>query len=158
MAITYTLTLSSPLTADEVAQELLTIAQEQDLLDTSVPADDLTRDGKATIHGTWLKVVDEDLSEDDPVADLGIRPAVSVFFRYKKEGYETQDDDLTKMVASLLKRFAEDAVLHFEYDSIWLLRRNGELLVNDTTEEWTPSRLALLPESFGRATLKFPSD
>lgn len=158
MALCYTLTLASPLTADEVSRELLAIAQEHGLLGASVPADGLSRDGESTVHGTWLCVLDEETSEDDPVTDLGISPGASVFFRYEKDGYETQDDDLIRVVASLLRRFAEDVVLHFQYDSIWLLRRDGELLVSDATEEWTPSRLALLPEPFRYAALEFPSD
>jgi hypothetical protein len=156
MSLGYTLAFARPLTAGDVARELLVIAREQDLLDASTSVDDLLEDGKATVHGTWLRVLDEDPAEDDPVADLGITPGVSVFFRYKKEGYATQDDDMTRMVSFLLSRFTEDAVLHLEYDSIWLLRRSGELLVNDTTQEWTSSRLALLPSPYRRAALRFP--
>jgi hypothetical protein len=55
---------------------------------------------------------------------------------------------MIRLVSDLLDRIPGDAVLHFQYEQIWLLRRNDELSLNERSDIWPPQRLALGTPTF----------
>lgn len=55
----------------------------------------------------------------------------------------------------LLDRVTGDAVLHYEYSEVWLLRRDGQLVLSDSDDVWHPEHLARVPHRYERARLVF---
>jgi hypothetical protein len=88
--------------------------------------------------------------------DLGFVPTVRVAFRLGKvTDMSAQQDDMIRLVSGLLDRVPGDAVLHYEYEYIWLLRRDGELSLNERSDIWPPQRLAAVHQPYRRATYAF---
>src|ERR1044072_235904 len=48
--------------------------------------------------------------------------------------------------APLPRALPPDAVLTFESEIVWLLRRNGQLTISERGDFWTPDMVALLPQ------------
>jgi len=157
MAIDYTLALGTSLPASEVARELHEAARDLDVIDPSVTLDVLLDPGTVTTAGTWMRVVEAKPSPWNPVAeDLGFVPTVRVVFEPDKTvDHSAQQDDMIRLVSELLARIPGNSVLHSGYEQIWLLRRDGDLSVNERTDMWPPARLALLTQPYRRATHTF---
>lgn len=70
------------------------------------------------------------------------------------KGTETSDqqDDMILLIARLLEWVDGDAVLQYRYEEVWLLRRNGELILNEGDDLWRPKRLALMTQPYRRET------
>lgn len=93
------------------------------------------------------------------VSDLGFTPTVSVAFRLGKASEITaQQDDMIRLVSGLLSLFPGDAVLHFEFEVIWLLRRADDLSLNEQDDLWPPRRLALISKPYRRVTYHFAAE
>jgi hypothetical protein len=90
------------------------------------------------------------------IEDLGFTPTVRVEFRLDKfTDMSDQKDDMIRLVSDLLDRVPGDAVLHFQYEQIWLLRRDGDLSLNERGDIWPPQRLAMVSQPYRRATYAF---
>ncbi|MDT7797847.1 MAG: hypothetical protein QOI78_1280 [Actinomycetota bacterium] len=89
------------------------------------------------------------------VTDLGITPTVAAGFSlYKQDKIAEQQDDMIRLVAGLLQDVPGDALLS-GMDTIWLLRPNGDLTVNEQDDIWPPRRRAALRQPYRRATETF---
>lgn len=157
VAISYDLDMATPLPAAHVARELHDAAQSIGLFDASVTLEQVLNEGAATELGTWIRVYE---SKPRPwnavITDLGFTPAVSVVFRLDKEGeISDQQDEMIRLVSSVLDRVPGDAVLHKDLEQIWLLRRSGDLNVSEQADLWPPHRLSALSHHYRRATLAF---
>ncbi|MFI1565565.1 SitI3 family protein [Streptomyces sp. NPDC020490] len=154
MAIEYDLDCATDLSANEVAAHLEEVGKETGVLDASVTAERLV-EGAATRRGTWITVVTPRPPQPwhPIVIDLGFAPTVDVAFRMDK-GVEVSDqqDDMIRLVAPLLRRVDGDAVLHFQFEQVWLLRRNGELSLSEEDDLWRPGRLSLMTQPYHRET------
>lgn len=160
MAISYSLDMAAPVPADQVAHALRDAALSVGLLDPSNSASTLL-EGTRTRTGTWVRVVPARPRPWDPViTDLGFTPTVLAIFRLDKMGaLDHQQDDVVRLVAGLLARVAGDAVLHFQNEVIWLLRRDGKIAVSERDDIWPPQRLAgLSPLQFVRQTHTFSEE
>lgn len=160
MAISYSLALATPSTTAQVAHALHDLAQAAALFDASVTPQLLLTDGAVTAAGTWIRVIEARPQPWNPViTDLGLTPTVSLAFRLDKTGdIPTQQDHMIQLVSGLLEEVPGDAVLHFEYETIWLLRRADDLSVNERDDLWPPQRLALITEPYRRATHHFSEE
>jgi hypothetical protein len=78
-----------------------------------------------------------------------------VFRQDKVTDTAAQTDDMTRLVSDLLDHIPGDAVLHFDYDYIMLLRRNGELTLHESDDIWPPDRLATIHQPYRRTTHAF---
>ncbi|MFJ9949126.1 SitI3 family protein [Kitasatospora sp. NPDC091207] len=163
MAIAYSLDLATPLTASEVADKLDEIARPQSLFGAEENAGTLTGDGAVTIRGTWVKVVaTKAIPWGDPL--IGGRPfgsTVSVAFRLDKmTDISGQQDDTVRLTLGLLGQVPGDAVLHLDYEDVWLVRQGGELSLNERSDLWPAQRLATVPQPYRRQTqdFYFPED
>ncbi|MEW2043957.1 SitI3 family protein, partial [Streptomyces sp. NPDC005534] len=85
------------------------------------------------------------------ITGLGFTPTVGVGFRLAK-GVEVSDqqDDMIRLVTPLLERIDGDAVLHFQFEQIWMLRRKGELSLSEDDTLWRPQRLAVVTQPYRR--------
>lgn len=157
MAISYSLDIATATPATEVAAALREIGGFTGLFDESVTPDRILDEGAATRFGTWLRVVQTTPRPNHPiVTDLGINPTVLVVFRLDKDNrIADQQDDVIRLTTGLLSRIPGDAVLHYQLETIWLLRRSGELTINERDDIWPPHRLALLDQPVRRATHTF---
>lgn len=145
MAISYSLDMATTAPATQVAHELSRI----------VGADDLLA-GARTERGTWVRVIEAKPRPWNPVTtDLGFTPNVSVVFRLDKEDINAQQDDMVRAVSSLLGRILGDAVLHSNYEDIWLVRRSGELMLSEQADLWPSPRLAAVVQPYRRETHVF---
>jgi hypothetical protein len=157
MAIEYTLALGTPLTTAQVAGELHQAAQALGLFDATVTPELLLDDVGRSRFDTRIQVVDANPRPWNAVIeDLGFTPTVRVEFRLDKfTDMADQKDDMIRLVSDLLDRVPGDAVLHFQYEQIWLLRRNGELSLSEQEDIWPPQRLAAVHQPYRRATHTF---
>jgi hypothetical protein len=157
MAVEYDLEMATPMPAAQVADELLDAARTNAVFDAPVGPEELLADGALTRLGTWVKVYEPNPSPWDAVtSDLGFTATVSIGFRFNKfTAMPEQDDDMVRLVSNLLDHVPGDAVLHFQLEKIWLLRRNGELSVSEDPHAWPQHRLAFLSQPYRRATHKF---
>lgn len=160
MAISYSFDVATRSTAAQVAGALYDLAMASGMLDEPVSPESLLTEGVVTAYGTWIRVQEDRPEPREPVvSDLGFTPTVSIVFRLGKDNPATdQQDDMIRLVSGLLGRFPGDAVLHFQYETIWLMRRAGELSLNKRDDLWPPHRLALMSEPYHRATYHFAEE
>ncbi|MFI9047546.1 SitI3 family protein [Streptomyces sp. NPDC053427] len=161
MAIAYDLQMATAAPVGECARELCDVARSAGLLDASVTAGHLIGEGAVTGAGTWMRVGEERPPPwGCPVTeDLGFAPTVYALFRLGKSSDPSlQQDDMIRLASGLLTRIPGDAVLHFQYEVIWLLRRRGELSLNARDDLWRPHRLAAVAPPYRRATYAFAEE
>jgi hypothetical protein len=157
MAIDFDLEMATPLPGPQVAVELCDVARTFGLFDEAVTPEQILEEGARTRSDLWVRVLDVSPDPRNPVAeDLGFIPTVRVAFRLGKfTDMSAQQDDMIRIVSHLLDRVPGDAVLHFQYEYIWLLRRGGELSLNERSDIWPPQRLAAVRQPYRRATYAF---
>lgn len=106
--------------------------------------------------GGWFDVDVAEYDPPDPVQDrFGFAPTINVYFGLAKFGdFEAQETDVLRLALGVLARIRGDALLHFEHDEVWLLRRGEKLTVNESL--WKPQQLGLLrPQPHERGLLAF---
>ena len=105
--------------------------------------------------GGLLVTVREDREVDLVISE----PTVHVGFRLDKfSDLGLQQDVMVGVVADVLAADGGDAVLHFQYETIWLLRRGSSLLLHADDELWPAHRVALVPGVTGRRAMSYPED
>ncbi|MFB7126463.1 SitI3 family protein [Kitasatospora sp. NPDC056273] len=83
-------------------------------------------------------------------------PTVSVAFRLGKDTDPSgQQDDMTRLADALLARVPGDAVLHLDYEDVWMVRQDGQLTLSERSDVWPPNRLAAISEPYRRQTHEF---
>ncbi|SDM25714.1 SitI3 family protein [Allokutzneria albata] len=157
MAISYRLQIATPMPSVEVARVLRDADLQTGLLDDAVPVEQILDEGVLSERGTWVRVTESKPKQWDPVvADLGFTPTASVTFRMgHSHPVHEQQDDMIALTAEVLNRVPGDAVLHFQFEVIWLLRRDGQLTLNERDDIWPPHRLALVDIPYRRETHAF---
>lgn len=160
MAISYSLDIAAPVNVRQIAQEILHAARSLGLIDAHASPDSFL-DGADLTRGTWVRVTEAKVQAWNPVVtDLGFTPTAWLVFRLDKEvPLDPQVDDLMRLSVGLLDLVSGDAVLHRDFEDILLLRRSGQLLLNERDDLWTPQRLAAVrPRRFRRETHAFAED
>ncbi|MGW3178964.1 SitI3 family protein [Kitasatospora sp. NPDC001119] len=158
MAISYSLDLVTTWTTAEVARSLAEAARPMRLFDASASVDTLLGDGALTEHRTWIRVTPcRPTPWGDPrIGGRVFTPTVSVAFRLAKHtDIPGQQDDMTRLTDVLLAQVPGDAVLHLDYEDVWLVRQDGELVLNERSDLWPPNRLAAVPGPYRRRTHEF---
>ncbi|MEU3566770.1 SitI3 family protein [Kitasatospora sp. NPDC006786] len=166
MAISYSLELVTPWAPVRVARRLVDVARPMRLFvvpataPATVPAtaDTLLADGALTVHGTWIRVTPlKPTPWGDPrIGGRVFTPTVSVAFRLgKTTDVSGQQDDMIRLSDALLARVPGDAVLHLDQEDVWMVRRDGELILGERSDSWPPDRLATVSGSYRRRTYEF---
>ncbi|MFI6860587.1 SitI3 family protein [Streptomyces sp. NPDC050421] len=159
MSISYDLDMATEQSASQVAHELCDIARTAGLFDDSITPELVLDDGALTTKGMWIRVGKETRSWSPVIADLGFTPTVWAAFQpARPSDYSDQQDDMIRLVSGLLDRAPGDAVLHFQSEVIWLLRRGSELSLNERDDLWPPHRLAAVSQPNRRATHHFSEE
>ncbi|ARF57230.1 SitI3 family protein [Streptomyces gilvosporeus] len=164
MAISYDLDMATAMSAAEVAGALCEVGRSAGLFDAAASAELILGEGVVTTGGTWIRAGEPRLdglprSWDPVVGDLGITTTVWAFFRLGRgTPSPTQQDDMIRLVDGLLGRVRGDAVLHFQSEQIWLLRRGDGLSLSDDDDLWRPHRLAAVAHPYRRASLAFSGE
>ncbi|MBV9952598.1 MAG: hypothetical protein JO291_11645 [Acidimicrobiia bacterium] len=87
---------------------------------------------------------------------FGFVPTTWIHFRIGPGDVGPQLDQLAAIVAAAVAAAPGDAILHADFEEVWLVRRGGELALSDDDTRWPPARAALLgPHT--RAALDPPS-
>jgi hypothetical protein len=155
MAIDYDLGVATRLSALDVATRLSELGGKTGVLDASFTPEALL-DKELFLYtslGTGIRVLREDPPRPWNLVAFGFALSVSVAFRIGK-GVEVSDqqDQIIRLVAPLLEQVDGAAVLHFQYEVVRLLHRNGELSLNERDDLWRPRRLALMTRPYRRET------
>ncbi|MDA3626805.1 SitI3 family protein [Saccharopolyspora oryzae] len=160
MAVSYNLDMATPTPVATVAGELHDFARAIGLFDAPVTPEQLLIEGAVSRLGTWIRVVEARPRPQNAVSsDLGFTPAVTVVFRLDKDGeVSDQQDDMIRLVSGLLDRIPGDAVLHSDFDEIWLLRRGDDLSLSEQADLWPPHRLAAVSQRYRHATHTFSEE
>jgi hypothetical protein len=159
MAISYDLEMATSSSLEQVARALLDVGRPLELFEESVTPEQISRDGAVTPLRTWVRVYERNPAPWSPlVTDFGITPTVAIGFSiYKHERIPEQQDDLVRLATGLLDKVTGDAVLS-GMETIWLMRRAGELSVNERDDLWSEHRLATLHQPYRRDTLAFAEE
>ena len=127
------------------------------VLDGVVGGPDPTATTLALTSGLTVELAPPFVSGADPfLADFGFERGASVDFQIdgsRDPGPEY--DQLLQLTFALLARVPGDAVLHYGYAEVWLLRRGGQLVLNERPDIWPPDRLAGVPVPYQQAPLAF---
>lgn len=159
MALDYDLDLGTTASASQVAHELRGVAVATGMVDASVTPELILQEGAETARGTWIRVIEANPRPWNAViTDLGFTPTVSVGFRLDKTDPVTAQDEMIRLTSGLLDRIPGEAVLHFQYEVIWLVRRGGELSLNERDDLWPANRLASVSQPYQRKTHAFSED
>lgn len=160
MSVSYNYDMATEKTALEVAWQLCDAARPLGLFDESVTPELLLDDGAVTGTGLWVCAGEERPQPWNPViTDLGFTPTASVRFQLgRSRGTSDQQTDMIRLVSGLLDRAPGDAVLHFQFEDIWLLRRGSELSLNEGDDLWPAHRLAAVAQPYRRAALAFSEE
>ncbi|MFB7911219.1 SitI3 family protein [Kitasatospora sp. NPDC056076] len=158
MAISYSFELATPLSAGEVATNLAAVVQGLRLSDASADADTLLGDGARTLNGTRIQVIPKSPAPwgDPLIGGRVFSPTVAVIFRLDKmANIAGQQDVVVRLAVELLLRIPDDAVLHYDFEEIWLTRRDGGLSINERSDLWPQHRLAIISLPYRRQTQEF---
>ncbi|PWI17433.1 hypothetical protein DI272_27185 [Streptomyces sp. Act143] len=158
MAISYDLDCATETSTAEVAARLAEIGRGIGVFDATVTPELLVDPGANTRHGTWIRVARQGTPHPwhPVVADLGFTPTVSAAFRMAKDTeISDQQDDMLRLVLALLEQIDGDAVLHYQYEAIWLLRKDGELSLSENDDLWRPHRIPFVTRPYRRETHRF---
>ncbi|MFF4949433.1 SitI3 family protein [Streptomyces chattanoogensis] len=159
MSVDYHLEMATAVSAAEVAGTLCEVARPLGLFGTEDLPGNVLGDGVVSATGTWIRAGERKPGPplwDPVISDLGITPTVWVMFRLgKRHDCCDQQDDMIRLVDGLLGRVRGDAVLHFQSEQIWLLRRGDELSLSAQDDIWPPRRLAAVSRPYRRAALVF---
>lgn len=147
MSITYRLELGAPVDPDAVVAAMVEAAAE------AIEAYEGA--GGSLRGGGWFDVDVAEYDPPEPVEqEFGFVPTVRGAFGLAKFGdFEAQETDVLRLTLGVLARIPGDALLHYEHDEVWLLRRGRTLTVNDSL--WRPQQLGLLSGPYERGSLGF---
>lgn len=159
MALDYHLEMATAVSAAEVAGALCEVARPLGLFGAQEIPERVLGDGVVSATGTWIRAGGQKPGPrpwDPVISDLGITPTVWVMFRLGKwHDCCDQQDAMIRLVDGLLGRVRGDAVLHFQSEQIWLLRRGDDLSLSEQDDIWPPRRLAAVTRPYRRATHAF---
>ncbi|MEV2224776.1 SitI3 family protein [Nocardia vinacea] len=159
MSLCYIFKMAIPGSVDDFAHTVIEVARSKEVIDTEPTVEFLIGQGILTRYGTWIRVAMSVPSRwGDPVEeDFGFTPTVLVRFEYGKDmPTSTQGDDMVRVVSGLLGRIDGDALLYMEdSESVWLLRRNGDLSLKPDELVWDPTRLAMITLPYRREDFRF---
>jgi len=150
--------LAAPGRADDVATTVLHDAQEGGLIARDITIDRVMGDGIKLESGLRLRISSVEPAADDPVfEDMQIVPNTLFYFRlHNLEDRDRQTDEVVWLALDALIRFPGDAVLTFQLEVIWLLRRGGQMWLHTEPNFWTPARLQMVPMPYLQAAMHFP--
>jgi hypothetical protein len=142
---------------ERLAGDVRATAARLDLVGRVAEAPDPTDALLFLPSGLMVKVGRPFVSGEDPfVADFGMARAATVDFTFDSSGdFDLQVDELLELLVGLLAVVPGDAVLHYEFAEVWLVRRAGAFVLSDDDEIWPPERLARIDVPYDRSHLAF---
>ncbi len=160
MAVEYGFFLKTSMSALAIAVELARAVSGHREHDDASVVKQLLDPGIDTMDGLWVRVLPGTPSRRHPViTDLEFTPTIRIAYRLDKfRDLEQQTDTMVRLTAALLENSPGDAALTWDLEQVWLLRRNGELTLNERDDLWTPRRLAFIPLPYRRATYSFSDE
>ncbi|CAA9232886.1 MAG: hypothetical protein AVDCRST_MAG50-1270 [uncultured Acidimicrobiales bacterium] len=158
MATEHLMYLAAPGPAEEVAATVLRDGQEGGLIASEVTVASVMGEGINLGSGLRVRISHVQPDPKDPVvADMQIVPNTLFYFRlHNLEDRERQTDEVVWLALDALIRFPGDAVLTFQLEVIWLLRRGDQLWLHTEPNFWTPERLQMVPMPYLQAAMHFP--
>ncbi|MEC3953268.1 SitI3 family protein [Nocardia sp. CDC153] len=156
MISSYRFDLAIDLPLDTFARVVRDLARPAAIVPSGTRATELLA-GVVNTSGLWIRA-----EKPDPVenrADTSGRvPVACIRFRLAELGDEQrQADDIARLVADTLASLPGDAQLISEHRTVWLRRRDNDLVLNADNTFWQPHRQRLLLEPFERETASLAS-
>jgi hypothetical protein len=84
------------------------------------------------------------LGQDVIKSAFGFTPLVKILFRLNKDEIERGVMSVLRACMRVLDHVKGDAVLLFNGEAVILLRKSGNLILNENAEFWTHARVALV--------------
>ncbi|WP_123821462.1 SitI3 family protein [Kitasatospora cineracea] len=116
----------------------------------------MDRSGVPTTHGMTVRVSKPSPAPFDIIEDeFGIPSKILIWLEPDKdEEFADQDEDVVVLVAGILEETSADVVLIHNYETVWLIRRGGELILHERPTLWPDRRLALIKGEYRRESLR----
>ncbi|MFJ8444223.1 SitI3 family protein [Kitasatospora griseola] len=153
MTIAHQIHLATTESAEQVAARV-GVVFERARLGAEPPAVEelLSRSGARTARGTTVSVsAPEPVPVDVIDLQFGVPAKIRIWIEPDRdEPMAEQDDDTVALVAGLLDDMPADLVLIHNYETAWLIRRGGELVLHEDPALWPDHRLALIEGPYRR--------
>ncbi|MFI9786406.1 SitI3 family protein [Kitasatospora sp. NPDC051984] len=158
MTIAHQLYLATEEPAEQIAARVSRLYREKGLSEEPPALGELLDvSGAATARGTRIHVsapsgypvdiVDREFGVPSKI-ELWIEPA-----RYEPPG--PQEEDIIALVLGLLAELPVDAVLTYNYETVWLLRRGEDLVLHEDPLMWPEHWRAMIDGPYRRESLRF---
>lgn len=155
MSIMYELELSDPIDDTQLKTALQAVATRRPVQEAT-ESPELKGEGlssglevEAYVHETSGTPVLSDAFGVEGAAEVGMEVA-------RHRDYFPQLQDVIRVTMEVLNLNDGDAVLHYELGTVWLVRRNGRLVLSDRDDLWSPDLLDLVTIPYDRAPLVVP--
>jgi len=160
MAVEYSLFLKTSASALDIAMGLARAVSGRLEHDDAPIVKQLLDPGVDITDGLWVRILPGMPSQRHPVVtDLEFTPTVRIAYRMDKfRDLQQQTDTMVRLTAALLAALPGDAALTWDLEQVWLLRRNGDLALNERDDLWTPRRQAFMSLPYRRATYSFSDE
>ncbi|MFJ5234791.1 SitI3 family protein [Kitasatospora sp. NPDC088391] len=98
--------------------------------------------------GSWPMTPSHSISSKK---NTGVAPSVEVWIQPDRERPASpQEEDIVVLAAALLDDISADMVLAFNFETAWLIRRGGDLILHESPSLWPERRLSLIKEPYRR--------
>jgi hypothetical protein len=88
----------------------------------------------------WRAGATDTRAVDLVLARYGFAPTSWIHFRFRAGEIDAQLDEMASLVATVLAATDGDALLHADFEDVWLLRRGGQLVLSDEDARWPARR------------------
>jgi hypothetical protein len=158
MALSFAFLIDTTASVHDVSATVSQVASAARLVGRS--SDSFEGNGSTLESGVLVQVGPKTPSPFNPVQDnFGFTPNVLITFRLSNvEDSARQQDDMVRIVAGAFDRIDGDAILHFQYDLVWLLRRHGQITICDRDTIWTQRRIEILGRPHERGNPAFTDE
>ncbi|MEV7124212.1 SitI3 family protein [Kitasatospora griseola] len=153
MTVAHQIHLATTETAEQVAARVRAAFERARLAEQPPALDELlSRSGGRTARGTTISVsTPEPVPFDVIEHEFGIPAKARIWIEPDGDRpMAEQDDDIAALLAALLDDTPVDLVAVHNYETAWLIRRGGELVLHEDPALWPEHRLALIEGPYRR--------
>ncbi|MFJ8441700.1 SitI3 family protein [Kitasatospora griseola] len=153
MTVAHQIHLATTETAEQVAARVGAAFERARLAEQPPALDELlSRGGARTARGTTVSVSAPEPTPFDVIDhEFGVPAKVRIWIEPDGDRpMAEQDDDIAALLAGLLEDTPADLVAVHNYETVWLIRRGGELVLHEDPALWPDHRLALIKGPYRR--------
>jgi hypothetical protein len=156
MSISYSLVVGTgPTTVEGLATVLHGFLAGQELVAPGAGSADLLGQGVPLTSRLQVHVQTVPVRNDSVRTDFGVdSEAVVTLWVDRRAERDAQEAHVATIATGLVERIPDDLVLHRDYEVVYLVRRDGEVVVSEA-DSWWVDLIALVPPPYEKKQLTF---